>query len=164
MQSFFYHVLNDEGVYAKINREIEEATKTGKLPHLVSFEDAQQLPYFQAALKEAMRVRPAVGLNIGRLAPPGGANLDGQKFPEGTRLAVNGWVLHRDRGVFGQDADIYRPERWLSSDDKTIKLMDRHMFQVSQFLCQLEDSAVVIDAGCSSEAAVIFALAKTLLF
>ena len=37
------------------------------------------------------------------------------------------WVLHRDREVFGDDADIYRPERWLEEDTKT---MNRHMYQV----------------------------------
>lgn len=131
MQSFFYHVLNDKAVYAKVTAEIDAVTESGKLPQVVSYADAQELPFFQAALKEAMRVRPAVGLNITRLAPPGGAVLDGQTFPEGTRLAVNGWVLHRDRGVFGDDADIYRPSRWLDNSEENIRQMDRHMFQVS---------------------------------
>lgn len=137
MQSFFYYVLNDKAVYAKVTDEIDEATESGKLPQEISFADAQELPYFQAALKEAMRMRPAVGLNITRLAPSGGVILHGQRFPEGTRLAVNGWVLHRDRGVFGPDADAYRPERWLENNEENIKLMDRHMFQVRSYLLQL---------------------------
>ncbi|KAK5637155.1 hypothetical protein RRF57_012867 [Xylaria bambusicola] len=86
-------------------------------------------PYFQACLKEAMRLRPAVGLNITRYAPsPDGVEIDGRHYPAGTRLAVNGWVLHRDTEVFGQDAEFFRPERWLE-DEENARVMERYMFQ-----------------------------------
>jgi cytochrome P450 len=100
---------------------------------MVSFDEAQKnLPYFQACLKEAMRLQPAVGLNITRKVPPGGAEIDGVRVPEGTSVAVNGWVLHRDEAVWGKDADIYRPERWLDVDKERLREMDRSMFQVSR--------------------------------
>ncbi|KAK3109714.1 hypothetical protein LTR53_016727 [Teratosphaeriaceae sp. CCFEE 6253] len=73
-----------------------------------------------------MRVRPAVGLNITRLVPPEGAEIDGKRVPGGTRVALNAWVLHRDAGVFGRDAKVYRPERWLEGDARN---MERFMFQ-----------------------------------
>lgn len=68
------------------------------------------LPCFQACLDEAMRLRPAVGLNIYRRLPVAGLEIDGQHYPGGTQVAVNGWVLHRNKTVFGEDAEIYRPE------------------------------------------------------
>ncbi|GAB1319706.1 hypothetical protein MFIFM68171_09916 [Madurella fahalii] len=130
MQSFFWHILDSAPVYQSILREIEEAVKTGVIPAEgnVSWNQAQNLPYLQACLKEAMRVRPAVGLNITRLVPPEGAELDGHFFPGGTSIACNGWVLHRDKDVFGQDADDFRPERWLEDEEKA-KRMERYMFQ-----------------------------------
>jgi cytochrome P450 len=73
-----------------------------------------------------MRVRPAVGLNITRLVPPEGAEIGGKKFPGGTRVAVNGWVLHRSKEIFGADPKVFRPERWLEGDAKN---MERYMFQ-----------------------------------
>jgi len=75
-------------------------------------------------------VRPAVGLNITRLVPPEGAELDGHHFPGGVSIAANGWVLHRDKETFGDDADDFRPERWLE-DEENAKKMERYMFQVS---------------------------------
>jgi len=129
IQSFLHHILSEPPVYDRICSEIDEAHTAGKLSEMVSFQEAQQLPYFQAALKEAMRVRPAVGLNICRHVPLGGAEIDGVKYPGRTRVALNGWVLHRDRGVFGDDADVFRPERWLEADDTKRKAMDRSMFQ-----------------------------------
>lgn len=131
MQSFFWHVMSDERVYKILTDEILTAAENGVVPASgnISWNEAQALPYFQACLKEAMRVRPAVGLNICRLVPPEGAELDGRFFPGGTRIAVNGWVLHRDRNVFGNDADVYRPERWLEGAEEA-KRMERYMFQV----------------------------------
>ena len=125
MQSFFHHVLKDRNVYKKVVAEIDSAS----LSPMVTWSEAQALPYFQACLKEAMRVRPAVGLNITRLVPQGGATIDGTWFPGGTRVAVNAWVLHRDNEVFGQDAELYRPERWLESEEKT-RVLERYTFQV----------------------------------
>ncbi|OHE90885.1 benzoate 4-monooxygenase cytochrome P450 [Colletotrichum orchidophilum] len=130
MQSLFWHVLSAPHVHSRLVAEIEDAVKSGAMSSTgnVSWKEAQQLPYFQACLKEAMRVRPAVGLNISRLVPPEGAELDGHFFPGGTKVAVNGWVLHRDKRTFGEDADDYRPERWLVDDDEA-KRMERYMFQ-----------------------------------
>lgn len=136
MQSFFWHVLSDPRVYAQLQEEMKQAIADGTIPDSgnISWNQAQSLPYFQACLKEAMRVRPAVGLNIVRYSPPEGAELDGHFFPGGVTLAVNGWVLHRDKATFGEDADVYRPERWLG-DPEEAKRMERYMFQVSLFGC-----------------------------
>ena len=60
MQSFFYHILKDPRVYEKIEFELEEANRLGKLSQPIQYQESLQLPYFQAALKEAMRIRPAV--------------------------------------------------------------------------------------------------------
>ncbi|KAB5578026.1 cytochrome P450 [Coniochaeta sp. 2T2.1] len=130
MQSFFWHVLSDRQVYSKLNAELDQAVQDGTIPASgnLSWNESQALPYFQACLREAMRVRPAVGLNITRLAPKEGAELDGHFFPAGTRIAANGWVLHRDRRTFGEDADVFRPERWLEDEEKA-RVMDRYMFQ-----------------------------------
>jgi hypothetical protein len=127
MQSFFYHVLNAPEVYKNLQKEIDGAQQAGELSSIIQYAEAQKLEYFQACLKEAMRIRPAVGLGIYRTVPPEGVKIDGQFFPGGTEVAVNGWVLHRDEGVFGHDVEAYRPERWFERD---AKLMSSHMYQV----------------------------------
>ncbi|GIZ38882.1 hypothetical protein CKM354_000228100 [Cercospora kikuchii] len=126
MQSFSYHVLRDPTIHTKLKRELDNATQAGQLSEIPQWSEVQALPYFQACLKEAMRVRPAVGLNITRLVPPAGAEIEGHNLPGGTQVALNGWVLHRDQEIFGADAHLFRPERWLEGDAKT---MERYMFQ-----------------------------------
>ena len=130
MQSFFFQVLKDPAIYQKLQNEINEAVKNGRLSPQFTWSETQELKYFQACLNEAMRVRPAVGLDITRYVPPRGAEIDGTKFPGGTRLAINGWVVHRNKEIFGDDSEVYRPERWLEDAEKA-KTMNRYMFQVS---------------------------------
>lgn len=136
MQSFFWHLLNSPQAYKALLAELDTAQAHGKLSDPVTYAEAQDLPYFQACLNEAMRLRPAVGLNIYRKLPPQGLQIDGHLYPGGIEVAVNAWVLHRDKAVFGHDADEYRPERWLGADsDARVKEMHRHMYQVSHTSC-----------------------------
>ncbi|KAI2778208.1 cytochrome P450 [Daldinia loculata] len=130
MQSFFWHVLSAPKVLARLVEEIDTAARDGTISAQgnIQWTEAQNLPYFQACLKEAMRMRPAVGVNIARYVPPEGIEIEGRHIPGGTRLALNGWVLHRDKATFGQDADYFRPERWLE-DPENAKVMERYMFQ-----------------------------------
>ncbi|KAL2428954.1 Cytochrome P450 monooxygenase cicH [Exophiala dermatitidis] len=126
MQSFFYLLLNHPRVYTTLQQEIDRAQEAGQLSPMITYAEALKLEYFQACLKEAMRIRPAVGLGIYRKLPPQGTTIDGQFFPGGTEVAVNGWVLHRDTSVFGEDVEEYRPERWFEKDSK---LMTSHLYQ-----------------------------------
>uniref|UniRef100_A0A0D2Y3I0 Pisatin demethylase n=1 Tax=Fusarium oxysporum (strain Fo5176) TaxID=660025 RepID=A0A0D2Y3I0_FUSOF len=80
----------------------------------------------QACIKEALRMHPAVSYPLERVVPPGGARLCGEYLPGGTIVGVNAAVIHRERDIFGQDADTFQPERWLHSSEERIKLMDRH--------------------------------------
>lgn len=148
MQSFFWHVLSDPAIHAALTDEILAAGEAGRIPTEgnISWAQAQALPYFQACLKEAMRVRPAVGLNITRVVPEGGAELGGEFFPGGTRVAVNGWVVHRDEGVFGEDSGVFRPGRWLEGEERA-RMMERYMVQVSPRSFSLLTSGLVRGTG-----------------
>lgn len=42
---------------------------------------------------------------------------------------MNPYVVHRNKEIFGEDADIFRPERWFEREEKT---MNRYMLQVGQ--------------------------------
>ena len=78
-----------------------------------------------------MRVRPTVGSPFDRVVPKGGAVLNGQFIPEGTDIGITGWVTQRDKTVFGEDADFFRPERWIEVDEMQVRRMDKNMLAVS---------------------------------
>lgn len=49
---------------------------------------------------------PAIGIPLERVAPAEGMELCGQFFQAGTVLGVNVWVVHMDRGIYGEDAAV----------------------------------------------------------
>lgn len=111
--------------------EIRDANAAGNLSPIVSWKESRQLPYLDACIKEAGRLHPPFGLNLERVVPLGGLEVCGQHLPAGTVVGMNGWVVHRDRDVFGQDASSWRPERWLEGDEENIKKMEASLLTVS---------------------------------
>lgn len=52
--------------------------------------------------------------------------LYGRYVPPGTEIGANPYVIHRDKGVFGNDADLFRPERWLD-DPANAQEMEKYI-------------------------------------
>ena len=70
---------------------------------------------------------PVVGL-MSKVVPAGGAMILGKFVPGGTGIGYSAWALHRKKETFGSDAEILRPERWLSGSgvvemNKTVDLV-----------------------------------------
>jgi len=60
-----------------------------------------------------------------RIVPSSGATICGEYFPPGTIVGCNPYIIHRNTSIFGPDAEIFRPERWL--DTERAKEMDKYI-------------------------------------
>ena len=89
------------------------------------------MPYLDACIREAMRLHPVQRIPHDRVVPKGGMSIRGHWIPEGTDVGIFPTVLHRRRQVFGDDADVYRPERWLIADKEKTDRMKNSMFTFS---------------------------------
>ena len=78
----------------------------------------------QAVIKEALRLHPGVSIPLERVVPQGGVTLEGCYLPEGTCLGMNAWVVHLNKEFFGDDAESFRPERWLEATPEALKRME----------------------------------------
>jgi cytochrome P450 len=87
-----------------------------------------QLPYLDACIKETFRIHPSTGFMMERIVPAGGALIDGSFVPEGTIVCCSSWVIHRHKPTYGDDIEVFRPERWLEAGAAQRKNME-------QFLC-----------------------------
>lgn len=119
-----FNIITRPDVLQKLRCELDEAAGRGDLSDVPSFSEAQKLPYLQAVLKESLRLHPATGLPLWREVPEGGATLCGTWFPAGTNVGMNSWVAHRNLDVWGEDADEFRPERWLESTEEQLRKMN----------------------------------------
>ena len=48
----------------------------------------------------------------------------GKTVPAGTYVAWSIFGAMRDKSVFGDDADIFNPERWIGRDEKKLREME----------------------------------------
>ncbi|KAJ9606466.1 Cytochrome p-450 [Cladophialophora chaetospira] len=127
LRAIFYYLAKDRNRYDRLRDEIDQAEASGKFSEYVTFEQGMDLSYLQAVIKEAMRLHPAVSYPLERVVPAGGAEMCGHYLPAGTIVGMHAWVIHRNQTIFGQDAEDFRPERWLSGDATKVKAMDQHL-------------------------------------
>ncbi|KAH8647792.1 cytochrome P450 [Xylariales sp. PMI_506] len=121
MQTLFYYMLRRPETLARAREEIDTnpqtpANSSDPSSGVVSWAVGSKLPYFQACIKEALRIHPPASLMLPRVAPAGGIKIGDRFFPAGTVLSLSAWVMHHARELWGDDVDEFRPERWLGDD------------------------------------------------
>ncbi len=130
-QGMIYHIMTNHSVYSKLMQEIDAVTKAGQVGEMPSYGAVLDFcPYYVACVKETMRLNPSAPNIFPRTVGKGGIELEGKFVPEGTEITCNPWLVrelpifdrfgmlliicvqvHRDRAVFGEDAEVFRPER-----------------------------------------------------
>lgn len=134
LSAVFYFLLQNPAAYRKLMAELDSAVQNGDIDlkegdGIMSWATSQKLPYLDAVVQETFRLYPAAGLLLERVVPPQGAEIAGERIPGGTIVGCNAWVLHRRPEIFGEDADVYRPERWLEASPAQLTKMKSTMFQ-----------------------------------
>lgn len=128
LRELVYRFLTNPDTLSIFLEEIQAALSArgtdGDLDAPITFREGQNMPYFQACLKECLHVHPPLGQMLPRVVPEGGVVLCGKFLPAGTIVGSYAWTVSRDQNLFGEDADEYRPQRWLSVDPETAKRME----------------------------------------
>ncbi|KAI9667754.1 MAG: hypothetical protein M1821_000571 [Bathelium mastoideum] len=125
LRSVLYYLCKNPHFYKKLQREVDEAFEIRTVRSPVNYADANKLEYLNAVVNEALRVHSPAGLPLERELPEGGVTIAGTFIPAGTFIGINPWVLHRDKSVFGEDAESFNPERWLEGSEEKISQMKR---------------------------------------
>ncbi|KAL0638307.1 hypothetical protein Q9L58_002609 [Maublancomyces gigas] len=124
------NIVGNPSCYEKLAAEINEAECNRQLSNPVAtFEEAQSLPYLTACIRETFRGAETTITMIPRAAQKGGVQILGQFVPEGTHLSATPWITHRNRAMYGEDAEIFRPERWLEAGSEQLQQWKKYDFQ-----------------------------------
>jgi cytochrome P450 len=99
-------------VKARVTKEVEGVGS------IASFHDGTKLPFTAATIKEAMRHWPVVGLAMYREVPKNGLTLNGYYIPPGTTVGCSPLALQCNEAIFGEDANKFRPDKWLDEKDR----------------------------------------------
>ncbi|KAK4118520.1 cytochrome P450 [Parathielavia appendiculata] len=117
------HLTGTMHAYIKLQKEIDAAIAEGRISKPITAEEGKGLQYLQAVIYEGLRMQiPFSGLLM-KQVPPEGDTIDGRIVPGGTRVGHNTKALMRRKDIFGDDADIFRPERWLGISPEQKQLM-----------------------------------------
>jgi len=115
-----YHLAHNPRVQQKLQKELDDALASEDVT-VSTFEQVKRLTYLEAVINEALRIHSTSAIGLPRLVPEGGLTIDGKYFPADTVLSVPSYTIHRDKGVWGEDADVFRPERWFEGDQVAIQ-------------------------------------------
>ncbi|KAL9117204.1 MAG: hypothetical protein Q9187_006263, partial [Circinaria calcarea] len=116
------NIITNPGVYAKLQKEIDDAVAAGAISRPIQVAEAAKLPYLQACIKEGLRILPPIGSLRERVTPPEGDIINGHSIPGGVNVGFNILGMQRSE-VFGADPDVFRPERWLHRDTDRLQKM-----------------------------------------
>ncbi|KAJ4316675.1 hypothetical protein N0V84_007723 [Fusarium piperis] len=111
----FYNLLHHPEIMQKCVEEIDQ-----KMPSLSAERDAYTwaeaealLSYVKKCIKENFRATPVFTLPLERtVADPEGVTIAGRHIKQGMTLAVCNHAFHHNPRVWGDDHDIFQPERW----------------------------------------------------
>ena len=95
-----------------------------------TYSEVRNLPYLDACVQEGVRMHPPFALPFERVVPKGGVTILGTYLPAGTAVGGSPYVVNRHKETFGDDAEFWRPERWLGKDDMHKKKLEQGILTV----------------------------------
>ncbi|CAK9135198.1 unnamed protein product [Ilex paraguariensis] len=118
---FFYMMCKHPFTQETIAQEVREATEVKETPNLdeiatsITEEALDKMQYLHAALTETLRLYPAVPVE-GKVCFADDTFPDGFSIRKGDLLSYQPWVMGRMKSIWGEDAEEYKPERWLDEN------------------------------------------------
>ncbi|EIT81913.1 putative benzoate 4-monooxygenase cytochrome P450 [Aspergillus flavus] len=111
----FYHLLHNPDFMRKCTEEIDS-----NLPSLGPSETAYSitaaeasLPFLRNCIRENFRITPVFTMPLARrITDPAGVTIEGEHLPQGTSVAVCNHAFHHNPVVWGEDHNIFNPNRW----------------------------------------------------
>ncbi|KAF4980148.1 hypothetical protein FZEAL_3767 [Fusarium zealandicum] len=114
-------LITNPPAYASLIAEIRQCSSSVSTP--ISWAQIQTLPYVQAVVREGLRMWPPLGGLGFKQVPPQGDTVNGFFVPGGTQIGQGFYGVGRSRLVWGADADMFRPERWLAAQEDELRIM-----------------------------------------
>ena len=113
MRTVMFHLLANPHTLSRLYDELRSGNLSRPFPKFV---EVNALPYLDACVWEGIRMHPPFALALERIVPEDGITIQGHYLPAGTNVGGSPYVVNRHKETFGQDAELWRPQRWLEKD------------------------------------------------
>jgi cytochrome P450 len=142
-QSILVYILSDGEVYKRVVEEIDGFPGEVRVAQLTDI--LSHCPYYVACIQEALRLCPPAPNILPRLVSPPSMEIDGRHVPSGMEISCSPWIVNRDPSLYGNDAELFRPDRWLGTLEER-KLLTKYSetFGYGSRACLGKDLAMLI--------------------
>ena len=110
--SAVYLLAQHQEAQSLLREEIHERLPPFTRGEVVDPAVFSHVPYLDAVLNEVMRLYSAFSWT-GRV-PTEPVTVLNTMIPKGTHISISPWALHRSTRLWGKDAKVFKPERWLN--------------------------------------------------
>ncbi|GAB1315638.1 hypothetical protein MFIFM68171_05848 [Madurella fahalii] len=124
IRSTLLFIITNPVVYRRLQTEIDTGIKEGRISSPITDAEARNLPYLQAVIREGLRMWPPATAVLPKVSDKDQV-VCGVHIPAGTNVAWAPFSFLRSKETFGDDADLFRPERWLDIDPAKYRAMDQ---------------------------------------
>ena len=124
IRTMMLHIVTNPGIYRRLQTEVDHGIASGKISSPIMDTEARNLPYLQALIKEGLRYYPPAPATMFKQVPVGGDTVDGKYLPEGTQIGGSALGVQHSKDIYGPDADLFRPERWLEANAERTAVMN----------------------------------------
>ncbi|KAH0543884.1 hypothetical protein FGG08_001785 [Glutinoglossum americanum] len=149
LRATILYVITNPRVHAALRREIDAflsqnppADPASVIPDAA----ARTLPYLHACIREGLRMNPPIPALLSKKVPPEGDTINGVFVPGGTGIGCCSFGIQRNKAAFGEDSNIFRPERWLEARGADAQRMERTadlVFGSGKFQCLGKSVAMI---------------------
>ncbi|KAJ2203275.1 hypothetical protein IW145_004172, partial [Coemansia sp. RSA 521] len=116
-----HYLMLYPSVYQKAVNEVRDKFARD---HLITYAEGKaQLPYIEAVIYEALRIRAVSGTALPRVVPAGGATFQGHFLPAGTQINVNIAGANHHQETW-ESPRLFNPERFIK-DEKAKQMSAR---------------------------------------
>lgn len=111
-----HHLPMSPSILAKLKAELNDAIPDPNIA--ASLPILEKLPYLNAVVQQALRLRYGVSSRLQRISPgkatlfTDASNAKTWTIPPGTLVGMTSVLIHHDMSLF-PDSRAFRPERWL---------------------------------------------------
>lgn len=142
-QTILVYILSDWEVYKRVVSEIDSFPGEVRVARQIDI--LSHCPYYVACVQEALRLCPPAPNILPRLVSPPNMEINGQYVPSSMEISCSPWIVNRDRSLYGNDAELFRPERWLgTSEERKLLTKYSHTFGHGSRICLGKDLAMLI--------------------
>ncbi|EMR62031.1 putative cytochrome p450 protein [Eutypa lata UCREL1] len=130
LRLIMFHVFSNQMILQRLRAEVATASGTSSSNDAtIEVKTLEQLPYLTSVIMEGMRLSPAIGSRIARIAPDRDLFYGNLRIPTGTPVGMTTILMHTDETLYPEPLS-FNPDRWMDPEagkklDKTYVLFSR---------------------------------------